>query len=169
MLLGRGVDAEGTKVRGIASRRANSAKEISATQNPLRDAIREVSPSVFQIAVVLQVASPEFRGSNQGIGTAFFVNHDGYALTAAHVLAGLDATTIPYKGTELGVTSRQLMARFGNPANDQAEAKFTIVEKDTVNDIALIHTLPMSSIRVPKLSVGDPEEAERICETQRQP
>ena len=55
------------------------------------------------------------------------------------------------------------MARFGNPANDQAEAKFTIVEKDTVNDIALIHTLPMSSIRVPKLSVGDPEEAERIC------
>ncbi len=97
----------------------------------LQEDLKRVAAST-QGAVVAVMAWPKnFPNEIGGVtGSAFFINEDGYFLTAAHVLSGFP----PERGTLTVVVIQKTMG-------GQIGLHFEVIEKDTIHDIALCRAI----------------------------
>ncbi len=135
-----------------------SANQTAATQTQIQDAIAKVSPAVVSIYGYENVPS-QFNGGNTTLtlpffniefsdlapaqtqvqvdaGTGFFVDSNGYILTAAHVVADSQAS-------------------YTAILNDGSRHDAAVIYRDPIHDVAI---LKISGSNYPALPIGDSSE-----------
>jgi S1-C subfamily serine protease len=122
----------------------------------LSGAIETIRPSVVQIAV----KSPQkYHPSISVVGTGFWVNHRGLALTAKHVTEGARTLISNSPGTQLLIG--RAMPNVSTPgitlraSFDYLQAD--IIEEDPQHDLALLQSSPNPFEAGPKIVIKTPD------------
>jgi len=150
----------------------------------LSDAIKAISPSVVQITYVMDqfpdetrraLNTPFFAGA---AGTGFIVNDEGYVITALPVLSTFDNFPgFKAQGRIYPSGRNRLLIGLAMPNLESShltirvsftEVSFTVTDRDTIHDLALLRPdLPLFVVRpknhVAVLSIGRPEDGEQVA------
>jgi len=122
-------------------------KKVQANTMTLPDAIEHLRPSVVQIVLSLDQPSPSaavaFGGKhflNLPLGTGFFVNEDGYVVTARHVVKAFENIQIEArKRLFVGMAGPDFENFHGVSMRASfTQLEFNIVDEDARHDLILL-------------------------------
>jgi len=112
----------------------------------LTEAVERIRPCILQIVFSATDLSQEFRNQigrpfiSSPIGTGFFLNSDGYVITANHVI---NAGEQLIQDEKIQAGKKRLQIGIAQPLSDNFRANFTLVDFDLVDtdsrhDLALL-------------------------------
>ena len=104
----------------------------------LSEAIEKVKPSIVQNSFFATGLSPEFQAKIQKpvfshvLGTGFFINSDGYVVTARHVIEGGNkmAEKIP-------AANKRILVGLALPNTESMRANFVLLDYERIDEDAL--------------------------------
>jgi S1-C subfamily serine protease len=140
---------------------AGLSQTPSRTSVSIVAGINRMQPAVVQIRYASDASAPEFK---QGIaGTGFFINEEGYVITAGHVIVEAEAL-LKANGASKITFEIAVSLDTSSPANVRMRGVFSgydcsVVELDRAHDVALLKTRtnPFKNLSGSGIQIGGKE------------